>query len=358
MSGRLRIRDARPSDEPALRALAEHGMEGAVRLALLQSPDFFAAERIRGEVRLGILSDDSDEVLGCGARVVRRAWWNGAWRRTGYYCTLRAGPAGRNVRAVRAAYGWAREIEREDPLPVITTAILSGNTRALRLLTSRRFGLPAYLDAGEVVTLTATAWSLRRFADGVPGCEVVTGDEVGEKTLRAFYADGRGCPPLFPELPDPLPSGLRLSDFIVLRRAGRLLAAAAVWDQRGFRQVRVQGYAAWLGWFRPLLNLAGASLGLPSMPAPGGEVALRYLAFRRICGDDPALLRCLLGAAARRLSVGEVLSFSVHFRDSLLASLGRLRAVRTSSRLFTISYAEDPEAAVFESPPYVEAAML
>lgn len=357
MSGPLRIRDARQTDEPALRALTETGMDGLVRLAFPQAPDFFAAEKIRGETRLGILTDDSDAVLGCGARVVRRAWLAGAWQRTGYYCTLRAGSAGRNVRAVKTAYTWARKVEASDPLPLVTSTILSDNARALRLLTSRRFGLPAYLPAGEIVTFTATPCAVRSLGGG-DAIESVSGTEVGEDALRAFYACAEGRPPLFPELTDPFPPGLALSDFIVLRRAGRIVAAAALWDQRQQRQVRILGYAPWLRVLRPFANVGLACFGLPRLPPPGGELAVRYLAFRRIPSGEPALFIALLRAAASRVPRGEVLSFSLHERDVQMATLVRLRALRTRSHLFTLSYGEDPQPVVFPSAPYIEAAML
>lgn len=357
MTRALRIREARASDEAALRELTESGMEGAIRLAFPQRPDFFAAERIRGETRIGILTDDSDAVLGCGARVVRTAWFKGDWRRTGYYCTLRAHKAGQNVRAVKAAYTWAREVEQADPLPVLTSTILSGNERARRLLTSRRFGLPAYLDAGEITTFTTTRKALRRF--GAPASfDILSGTDLGENALRAFLANPDHLQPLFPVLPDPLPPGLALDDFIVLRQGGRILAAAALWNQRSLRQVRVLGYSLGLRVLRPFANVLCSFGGLPRLPHAGDELNLRYLAFRRAVSNDPALLAGLLRAAADRLDTGEVLSFSVHAQDPLINQLKHLRAVRTASRLYTLSYAQDPQPVDFGDAPYIEAALL
>lgn len=357
MSGPLHIRDARPSDEPELRRLAEAEMLGTIRMAFAQSPDFFAAERIRGETRLGILTDDGSAVLGCGARVVRRAWFDGAWRRTGYYCTLRATSSGRNARALAKAYEWAREIERADPLPVITSTIMAGNLRARRLLTSRRFGLPAYLDAGAIVTYTATGEALSRFGEASGGCGVVTGEDVGETALREYYSSDAGRQPLFPELPHPLPPGLRLGDFLVVVRRGRIAAAAALWDQSALRQVRITGYDPWLGAVRPLANVALRAFGMPVLPRPGSDLRFRYLAFRRMSGDDEAVRALFSGvgsAAGRR----GLVSFSVHELDPLSGQLSRLRAVRVTSRLYTLSYDDDPQPVDFGGAPYVEAAML
>ena len=357
MSGPLRIREATPADEPALRALTEVEMPGTIRMAFRQVPDFFAAERVRGETRLGVLTDDSDAVLGCGARVARRAWFAGAWRRTGYYCTLRATADGRNARAVVTAYRWAREVERADPLAVVTSTVMSGNVRARRLLTSRRFALPAYLDAGEIMSFAVTAKALRRLKTECAGIEVVSATAVGEAALRAFYAEGTDHQPLFPALPDPLPPGLSLADFIVLRREGKIVAAAALWNQRPFRQVRITGYAPWLRMVRPLANLGLSLLGYPELPLSGDDLRFRYLAFRKIRGEGD-LLRLLMSVAGSRLESGECLAFALHERDRLLAALKGLRAIRTASRLYTLSYDANPYPVDFGGVPYVEAAML
>lgn len=355
MSGPLRIREAKPTDEPALRELSEAEMPGTIRMSLAQSPDFFAAECLRGETRLGILTDDSDAVLGCGARVVRRAWFNGEWRRTGYYCTLRAFASGRNARAVFKAYEWAREVEHSDPLLVITSTIMSGNERARRLLTSRRFALPAYLDAGEIMTFTATPKALKYFGESVDDVEVLSGDDVGETDLREFYS--RNNQPLFPELPEPLPAGIGLKDFIVIRRNGKIVASAALWNQRAMRQVRITGYAPWLAAMRPLANAFLALMKFPKLPAPGSELRFRYLAFRKIDGDD-GLLRLILREAGEMLESDECLSFSLHGRDRFLPRLNGLKAIRVSSRLYTLSYDENPQPVDFGGAPYIEAAML
>ena len=358
-SGTLRIRDAAPADEPALRALTEVPMPGAVRVSYRQSPDFFLGERIRGdEARTGVLTDVTNAVLGCGTRVVRRAWFEGAWRRTGYYCTLRAFRGGRNVRAVLAAYRWARGIEEADPLAVITSTIVSANFHAVKLLTSRRAGLPAYLDAGGVVTFSAVARALRSRPDR--SLVIVRATAADAAALRAFYGDPKGMQPLFPALADPLPPGLDWSDFVFVRGrgTGEIVAAAALWDQSAHRQVQVTGYSPWLHFLRPLVNFAGAVRGLPQLPAPGSDFNFRYLAFRKVQTGEVAAFRALLAGAGAALRPNESLSFSLHERDPFFPLVANLKAIRYASRLYTLSYAPDPRPVDFGGAPYVEAAML
>lgn len=354
----LVIREAYPTDNDALRELTEVPMPGVFRVAYRQSPDFFAGETIRGdEARVGVLTNATNKVLGCGSRVVRRAWFHGAYRRTGYYCTLRAFPEGRNGRAILVAYRWARKVEQTDPLAVITSTIISANTRVIRLLTSRHAGLPAYLDAGVIVSFTAAAKALKRH---VPNnvYEILDGEAAGEIAVRAFYAAAADTPPLFPELPVNLPAGLTWRDFIVLRKNGRIVAAAAVWNQSATRQIRVVGYHPLLGAVRPLANLFLRCVRLPLLPSAGTDLPFRYLAFRKVSAAEPNAFRVLLAAAATRLAPNESLSFSLHECDPLQAEMTTVRAIRYASRLYTLSYEANPQPVDWGGVPYIEAAML
>ena len=358
-SGALRIREAVPADEPALRALTEVPMPGAFQVSYRQAPDFFLGERIRGdEARTGVLTDATNAVLGCGTRVVRRAWFDGAWRRTGYYCTLRAFKSGHNARAVLVAYRWARGVEAADPLAVITSTIVSANVHAIKLLTSRRAGLPAYLDAGGIVTFSAVARALRNPLP--PSLVLARATSADAMALRAFYNDPDEMQPLFPALADPLPPGLDWSDFVLVREkgTGAIVAAAALWDQSAHRQVHVVDYSTGLRLLRPLVNLASAVQGLPRLPAPGNDFAFRYLAFRKVRAGDAAAFRALLAGAGAALRPNESLSFSLHERDPFFPLVADLKAIRYASRLYTLSYAPDPRPVDFGGAPYIEAAML
>jgi len=109
---------------------------------------------------------------------------------------------------------------------------------------------------------------------------------------------------------------------------------------------------------RPLVNLGFALRGLPRLPAAGVDLPFRYLAFRKQCENDPQLFRFLLSSVARRLPRNELLSFSMHQDDPFYAEAMRLRAFRYSSRLYTLSYDDDPQPVDFGGVPYIEAAML
>jgi hypothetical protein len=137
--------------------------------------------------------------------------------------------------------------------------------------------------------------------------------------------------------------GLASRDFVVLREAGRIVAAAAIWDQRAFRQVRVCGYAGALRWSRPVLN-AAAAVGLgTSLPAPDSVLAQGMVTGSAV--DAPSrwapLLRALLRTAAGRGL--EWLAVARDARDPELTTLRRLgRAREYRTRLYEVRWPDWP----------------
>ena len=64
------------------------------------------------------------------------------------------------------------------------------------------------------------------------------------------------------------------ADFAVVRREGRVVAAAGVWDQRAFRQTVIDGLSGAMGLLRPVGNVLRAWRGLPEVPGPGAVMPL------------------------------------------------------------------------------------
>jgi len=71
--------------------------------------------------------------------------------------------------------------------------------------------------------------------------------------------------------------GLRLQDFRVLRDRSGLRAAAAVWDQRSFKQTVIRAYSRPLNCAGPLLNLAARIAGTPRLPEIGAALPQAFV---------------------------------------------------------------------------------
>jgi hypothetical protein len=141
------------------------------------------------------------------------------------------------------------------------------------------------------------------------GCELVRGDTVAAGALVEFLnAQGRRHQLAMHWTIEHLAAlamhGLTPADFLVLRRGGELIGCAAVWDQRGFRQVVIHRYQGWLAATRPLANALSGWTGWPFLPAPGATLAHAFLS--PIALDErftfllPTLVHASLQSAAQR----------------------------------------------------------
>jgi hypothetical protein len=126
--------------------------------------------------------------------------------------------------------------------------------------------------------------------------------------------------------------GLVLSDYLVARRAGGDLAGfLGVWDQSGFKRLRVTGYSRRLGAVRMAFNAVGPAVGATKLPPPGG--ALRNLTAVQVCipPEHPAVLGALVRHAhnAFRARGYSFLNVGLDVTDPLAAGLRGLLAQPT-----------------------------
>jgi hypothetical protein len=106
------------------------------------------------------------------------------------------------------------------------------------------------------------------------------GEEIGPDRIIKFLNDVGSRRQFFPALEtahfgtDYL-QGLRLDDFrVAVGGEGDVLGVAAAWDQSAFKQTVVQGYAAPLLWFRPVINGALRLAGFQPLPPPGADLRM------------------------------------------------------------------------------------
>ena len=141
--------------------------------------------------------------------------------------------------------------------------------------------------------------------------------------------------------------GLTLDDLVVLRRTSAR-ACAAVWDQRGFKQTVIRGYAPWLNGVRPVLNCVARLARQPRLPAVGAKLAHASVSHLALASDDPAAFGALmtaLQAAAARKGV-EWLSLGFAENDPRLALVrekSRRREYR--SRIYSVRWPKSNGAA-------------
>lgn len=281
-AGGLVVESARPGDDAELRRLLrENPMQGAVRVSLEREPSVWLAAAISGSRHHAVVARDpaSGRIAATGCRSVYDAWVGGEPCRLGYLSQLRIGAGGRGRRRLLAA-GYAALGERRvpDELPFDVTTIVADNRPARRLLGAGLPGLPRYRELERFVTLVLPAWP--RLPSRAPrGVVVERGDEAALPEVAAFLdrqarrhqfaprvsAEALRCPSRS--------RGLAPGDFLLARRDGVLVGCVAVWDQSGYKQVVVRGYAPRLARFRPWLDLVSRLLGGRGSPRPARRCA-------------------------------------------------------------------------------------
>jgi len=135
--------------------------------------------------------------------------------------------------------------------------------------------------------------------------------------------------------------GLRLEDFQFTHDGRQIVACAALWDQRAFKQTVIRGYAPSLARARPLLNVIARFTGGARLPAIGETLANAYVTQLAADPDKPdrliRLVNDLRGAATRRRI--ELLTLGFAANDPRLAVVRRhFRGREYRSRLYIVRW--------------------
>lgn len=358
------------ADEPELRRLLRDiPMPGALSLSFEREPDLFAAGAIEGDRHDTVLvRDASGAAVGLGTRSVRDAWLDGAPGRLGYLSQLRIVPSARGKTTLRAGFAMMQALHDADPVPLYVTTVIKDNVVARRALERERPGKPSYRPCGELVTLALLVGRPRR-APRLRGYELraATAADLGavaaclERHNRRYQ-----FAPVWTErdLRDPARCrGLHPGDFLVAVRGGHVAGCLAYWDQQGFKQSVVRGYAGPIAAARPLYNAAAPWLGLPRLPGPGEPVPHAYVSHVAVDHDRADVLLPLLAAAMRRGAAAGLAYLTLAFCEGhpLLEPVRR-RSLHLAYRaiLYTVCFpgAEAARAALGARTPHVELAVL
>jgi hypothetical protein len=163
---------------------------------------------------------------------------------------------------------------------------------------------------------------------------------------------------------------LRLEDLVLVRRDGAVAGVLGTWDQSGYKQDVVAGYAPRLRRLRPGYDLLARALGGRPLPRPGERIRTAFGCLRCVADDDPDVLAALLAAARQRaLQQGQdFLMLGFDERDPQLRQVPRWLHVTYRSEVFLGSFGgrdvggatggRDPAPQIDHRPVYVEVATL
>lgn len=344
-------------------------MDGAIRVSLEREPNAFLAAAVEGEPHHTVVAREpsTGRIVGMGTRAVWNAFVNGQPCRLGYLSQLRVDRNARGRRRLLAAgYAALRELRGPGEAPFDITSIIADNETARRLLGAGVPGLPTYRELSRFVTLVLPAVRRNRKRPAVkiercmPGRLTEVADCL-ERNRRRYQVA-----PFFrpADLRSPQRSrGLLSGDFRVAVRSGRVVGCLALWDQMGFKQVVVRGYAPRLDHWRPWINRFSWALGTPRLPDPGEPLLHAYISHVAVDEDDPEVFRALVESAHTEACMRQWAYVVIGFAAGhpwLPWLERRFRPRRYESMLYAVDWGQGAAAveALDGRLPHVEAALL
>jgi hypothetical protein len=306
----------RADDEELRQLLRGNATDGWIRLAFAREPDAFTAAAIMGPYHGYVIARDlrTHEPVGMCEWSARECFIDGEPRLLAYLGALRVAPRYRHrLSVLKGGFTAVRQLLHDErATPYALTAIAADNHAALRLLGANLRGLPSYRPLKSFST-----FALRpRGGSARPAVGRARPDDLPliADCLDRSYRDYQFAPAWSArDLADPaLCPGLKLDDFLIVRRGTDIVACVGLWDQSAFKQTIVDGYAGRFARLRPAINLAAPLLRTPRLPAAGEALQQVYLSHLAVPDDDGETFHALVDAA-----LGEA-----HRRGHALALLG------------------------------------
>jgi hypothetical protein len=291
--GRFAFTVAGKSHEAEIRRLLrENPTRGRISLSFERERDYFADADVPGEEKRTIIAHANGSIACMGSCTVRQRFVNGRTRRVGYLGGLRLDSAlsGR-FDIVRGGYAFFREIESTAPAEFYFTSIAADNERARQFLERGLPGMPLYEYLGEFVSVVIGAARKATPRLGVTPCAGIGGESVSR--VNAHNQLYQLSPSWSVEELKRIET-LGLGGAVTIGSEGCILASAALWDQRGYKQTVVRGYNPALAIARPALNFAAGVLGQPRLPAAGTILPNAFIS--QLTADpenSPALIELL-----------------------------------------------------------------
>lgn len=344
-SGDLRFAvAARDDDAEIRRLLRDHPTPGDISLTFEREPDYFADAGQPGESKQTIVARQGSRVVCTGSCTIRWRFVSGVPHQVGYLGGLRLDDrlAGR-FDVLRRGYEFFHELQTESPADVYFTSIAADNLRARAFLERNLPGMPAYKFVGEFATILI---STRGRAS------TRSNDQSSESSwqeLAARLNDHNRQFQLAPhwdetELAALQNLGLNRGDFCFVHEGGRVVASAALWDQRSFKQTVVRDYGPRLKAVRPALNVFSRLTQGTRFPVRGETLANAYGSHVVAEASRPdslvALVSALLGLAAHRRIEMLTLGFAANDpRLAVLRKVYKFREYRT--RIYRVRWPGD-----------------
>ncbi len=361
---------AKPSDDAELQNLAvEQIRSGSATVYFRHQPSFFQSVRVQGPVnQIGVVRDSqTDRIVGWGIRSIRAAYMNGMAANLGYLGGVWIDPSVRSGMLLARIYRSFYELHRDRQTQLYLTTIPEDAYQIRQLLASGRAGLPYYDDWGRYYAVGIRTTTAGGRSSGP--IEVVRADASHIQQIEECLSQHGPRRQFFPcFIANDFLSGvphlrdLHTKDFYLALEQGRVVGAAALWNQTAFRQLVLAGYRGWRRMYEAIVQRVRSYLRRPAGFRPGQEIPYRFLSFLTIQEDRRDVFRVLLETLSHESAETGAccLLAGFHEKDPLLPEVWRHRPYVHCRRLYLVYWEDGIDfcRSLQDLVPYVELATL
>lgn len=339
-----RVREATLDDNLQLIELVRRcPIQGTMQLIFDRSPDYFAFTRMQGDRSYVYVAENAEgQLIGSVAFIESQVQSGGVERRVLRFCDLRTDPAYRGSRVAATFIEIYRQLLQSGAYDCGSAEIMEGNISPIKA--QRLLGEAIeVVDEGffEVFQLfpiwsykPKPRWHLRT-------AEPLDLPRVAE-LLQKTYQNVAEAPP-FSEtwLAGALDQHLsfRLDHLWVAEdNSGKIVAAVAMWDQKGLRRTVALRFNSLARFVVAVLRIIGLVWRLPPTPQEGGSLRYLYLRWPAAEPDAMPALRALIKEILRQTrQKGEhqFVTIGFHEKDSLRTCLGGIFKSKMRMHLYT-----------------------
>lgn len=290
----IRFALATDKDDPEIRRLLrENEMRGEVALSLEHEPHYFHHPKIASAEDKTVLAFEKNRLVGLNRCSIHNRYLNGEIRRVGYFTNARldASHKGRFDIIRRSFKLLHAELHCSEPPFYYFCNFAADNHRAIRIAERHLPGMPLFEVMAHFVTLFIQVprkedlFSTRAQKQlKSEGLNCISGAQEHIPDMAAclnFYAKKHQLALHWTE--EEFRSlkrfGLSPADFRVVWDGNKVIACAALWDQRTFKQIVVRGYGSESPFrFGPVgSTIAQATLSPLAVPADNDQLLLAII---------------------------------------------------------------------------------
>ncbi|AKF04807.1 GNAT family N-acetyltransferase [Sandaracinus amylolyticus] len=354
-----RIADER--DDPRLCALARSVvMRGDVSYVLERDPSFLAMTRAQGEGgRVVVIEhEESGEIVASAMSAPMDVYLDGRARRTLYTGDLKVHPAHRAKGvAERVAAASVAQFEREGH--DLAWGVVLASNRAVERFFGRTTEL-VRLQPRSDVTMWNVFFGARRGRVEARRARPEDAAQMVE-LFHAVHRERQLAPAL--DRDDPLRAltrfpGMRIEDYYVRERAGRIVAFCGVWDAFAIKRARLLALSRGMQLVRVGYDTIARIARRPRLPRDGEH--LRFLYATTWCAERAEDLRAVLATIHDAHAGREHVYFDIAFdvRDPMARALDGFWKTGVPFRLATLTWGTRSPPVLRDAPSYFDPAIV